>query len=32
MALGFGARAQGADLRGLIAELTNKVTGAEAAA
>jgi MoxR-like ATPase len=32
MALGFAARAQGADLRGLIANLTAQVTGAEAAA
>jgi MoxR-like ATPase len=32
MALGFAARAQGADLRGLIASLTAQVTGAEAAA
>jgi MoxR-like ATPase len=32
MALGFGARAQGADLRGLIAELTTNITtGANAA-
>ena len=32
MALGFAARAQGADLRGLIADLAAKATGAEAAA
>ena len=32
MALGFAARAQGADLRGLIADISNKATGAEAAA
>lgn len=32
MALGFAARAQGADLRGLIADLTHKATGSEVAA
>jgi len=32
MALGFAARAQGADLRKMIQDLANKVTGSEAAA